>query len=74
MMWGYYDGWSWIWMASTMVVFWGALIGVAIWAVRAFTRPRQDGDPAIAALRQRLATGQIGQDEYERIRKVIQGS
>ena len=35
MMWGYYDGWSWLWMIPTMLLIWGAVIAVAIWGVRA---------------------------------------
>ena len=74
MMWDYYyGGWSWLWMAGTMLVFWGGLIAVAIWAVRAFTGHRQTSDPAMATLRQRLAAGELSQEEYERLRTLIQG-
>lgn len=72
MIWGFYDGWSWFWMAGLMLVFWGALIGVVIWAVRALSGPRQAADPAMATLRQRLAAGELNQEEYERLRKVLQ--
>jgi hypothetical protein len=73
MMWGYFDGWNWLWTAGMMLVFWGAPIAVAIWAVRALTGPRPGGDPAMATLRQRLAAGQTGQNVCVPIRNVIQG-
>ena len=72
MMWGYYDGWSWIWMAAIMVLFWGGIIGVAIYAVRAFTTPRGN-DPAMDVIRRRLAAGEISEEEFEKTRKALQG-
>jgi putative membrane protein len=72
MMWGYYDGWSWLWMAAMMVLFWGGIIAVAVFAIRAFSGPR-DSDQAIDLLRRRLAGGEISQEEYEKTRKALQG-
>ena len=71
MMWGYYDGWSWLWMAAIMVLFWGGIIAVAIYAIRAFTGPRGN-DPAMDLLRRRLAAGEISQEEFEKTRKALQ--
>lgn len=72
MMWGYYDGWSWLWMSGVMVLFWGGLIALAVFAVRAFTGPRGNGQP-IDVLRRRLAVGEITQEEFEKTRKALQG-
>ena len=72
MMWGYYDGWSWLWMATMMILFWGGIIALAIFAVRALTGSRS-GDQALDVLRRRLASGEITQEEFERTRKALQG-
>jgi putative membrane protein len=72
MMWGYYDGWSWLWMAAMMVLFSGGIIAVAIFFVRAIPGPR-GGDQATDVLRRRLAAGEISSEEFEKIRKALQG-
>jgi putative membrane protein len=72
MMWGYYDGWSWLWMAAMMILIWGGVITLAIVVVRAITGPR-GGDQAVDVLRRRLAAGEISQEEFEKIRKTLQG-
>ena len=72
MMWGYYDGGSWIWMAAMMVLFWGGIIAVALLAIRAFSGPR-GSDQGIDLLRRRLAGGEISPEEYEKMRKALQG-
>jgi uncharacterized membrane protein len=71
MMWGwnYYDGWGWLGI-TVMILLFSVL---AVWAIRAFSAPRQDSDSAMATLRQRLAAGQISQDEFEKSKKVLQG-
>ena len=72
MMWGYYDGWSWLWMAAMMLLFWGGVIALAMVVIRALTAPR-GGDQAVDVLRRRFAAGEISQEEFEKIRKVLQG-
>jgi len=72
MMWGYADGWSWLWMAAMMVLFWGGVIALAVVAIRAFTGPKGT-DQAVDILRRRLASGEITQDEFEKTRKALQG-
>lgn len=72
MMWGYNDGWSWLWMATMMILFWGGIIALAVYAIRAFTGPR-GGDQALEVLRRRLASGEITQEEFEKTRKALQG-
>lgn len=72
MMWGYGDGGSWLWMAAMMVVFWGGIIVLAVFAIRAFNGPKSN-DPAMDVLRRRLAGGEITQEEFEKTRKALQG-
>ena len=71
MMWGYHDGWSWLWMLPMMLLIWGALIAVAIWGVRALTTPRNSGD-AMDALRRRLAAGEISPEDFEKTKRILQ--
>lgn len=72
MMWGYYDGWSWLWMAGMMVLFWGGLGTLIFFVVRSFT-PGKGGDGALDVLRRRFAGGEINQEEFEKSRKALQG-
>lgn len=73
MMWGYYsDGWTWLLMAAMMVLFWGGIAALIVYVVRAVTGARS-GDQAMAALRRRLANGEITQEEFEKTRRVLQG-
>jgi putative membrane protein len=71
-MWGYYDGWSWLWMGTMMVLFWGGIFALAVFAFRAWNGTKSK-DPALDLLRQRFARGEITQDEYEKTRKAMQG-
>jgi len=65
-------GW---WIGLVVLIMWGALIGVAVWAVHRFTshrdlvsgappssRPRVDG--AVEALRLRYARGEIDREDF----------
>lgn len=72
MMWPYNDGGSWIWMGAMMLLSWGVVIALVIWALRAFTGTRNNGDQAIATLRRRLAAGEISQDEFEKTKRILQ--
>jgi len=72
MMWGYYDGWNWLWMAAMMVLFWGGIFAIAVYAIRAFSGPRRS-DTAIDVLRRRFASGEITQEEFEKTGKALQG-
>lgn len=72
MMWNYGgDGWTWLWMSGMMLLFWGGVIAIAIWAIRAFSSPRRGGDSSIEILRRRLAAGEITADEFERTKKAL---
>jgi putative membrane protein len=76
MMWPYYGGWNWFWMVGMMLLmllFWGGIVGVVVWAVRAFLQQRPTGDVALETLRRRLAAGEITADEFEKTKRVLQG-
>jgi uncharacterized membrane protein len=66
----YYDGWSWLWMAGFVVIFWGAVIVVAAWVIRSLAR--STNDHAMATLRKRLAAGETTQNEYEKTKRALQ--
>ena len=72
MMWGYADGWSWLWMAAMMVLFWGGIFALAVFAFRSFG-PSKGNDQTIDVLRRRFASGEITPDEFEKTRKALQG-
>ena len=72
MMWGYFDGGNWLWMAGMMVLFWGGITVLAVFVVRAFTGSKGN-DPALDVLRRRLARGEISRDEFDKTRKSLQG-
>ena len=73
MMWWYNggDGWSWLWMAGMVVLFWGGVILLAIWGIRGLSGPRRSGDAAIDVLRRRLAAGEISPEDFEKTRKTL---
>jgi len=71
MMWGYYDGWNWLWMAPMMILFWGGIIVLAFVVIRSLGS--RGNNEAMDVLRRRLANGDISQDEFEKIRKAVQG-
>ena len=77
----WHDGWGWgagdFWlMVLFMALFWGALIGVGVWAVRQF-RPREQrpgaGSDAMRILEERFARGEIDADEFQRRREILRG-
>ena len=72
MYWGSYDSWSWLLMAAMMVLFWGGVAALIVYVARSMTGPRGD-DQALDALRRRLASGDISQEEFEKTRRALQG-
>jgi putative membrane protein len=65
--------WPWpgvIWLLA-VVLFWAGLIALLVWAVRSSAGPRRGGDTALEVLRRRLAAGEITEEEYERIRRLL---
>lgn len=64
----------WITGGLMMVLFWGGLILLVVWAIRTVRGPSPtNSGNALEVLRTRLAAGEITNDEYERTRRVIQG-
>ena len=79
----YYDGsWGagqWLVMSLTMLLFWGGLTALIVWAVRAGrgTSDRASGAPAPSpadALADRFARGEIDADEFQRSRDLLTSS
>ena len=75
MMWDYsgMNGGNWLWMAPMMVLLWGAVIALLVFVVLAIKGRPSEGQQAIATLKQRLASGQINQDEYEKTLRLLKG-
>jgi uncharacterized membrane protein len=71
MHWGEWDAmqdWWWV-MAIGMTVFWG----LVIWAVVKLVRNRNGDSSAEEILRRRLASGEITDDDYQRLRTTLRG-
>lgn len=69
---GHWGAGDWLAMTSMMVLFWGAVIVLVIWAVRSFAgrassepgpEPRLDAHELLA---ERFARGEIDEDEFRR--------
>ncbi|HET7467359.1 MAG TPA: SHOCT domain-containing protein [Candidatus Dormibacteraeota bacterium] len=58
-------------MSAMMLLFWGGLIALGVWAIRALTAGRTGGNAAIEILRRRLAAGEISQEEFEKTKKAL---
>ncbi len=72
MMWNYdADGSSWLWMGGMMVLFWGGVILLAIWAIRSFSGSKGTADSAMDTLRKRLAAGEISPEDFEKTKKAL---
>lgn len=63
MMWGYGAGWGWF-MGLWMLLFWGTLILLTVWAVSRFSRT-YSGD-AKRILQERFARGEIDEEEFQK--------
>jgi putative membrane protein len=69
------NGWDWFWGAFMMLLLWGGLAAVIVFAVGAFSgRSRRSSgeatDPELI-LETRFARGEISQEEYEERKKVL---
>lgn len=76
MMWwhGEWNGWAWMAMSISMILFWG----LVIWAVISVVRSTSAGSGGASAppdaeqiLKERFARGEIDAEEYERRREVL---
>ncbi|HEX6543258.1 MAG TPA: SHOCT domain-containing protein [Ktedonobacterales bacterium] len=74
--WFGYGGYGWPWPGIIWVIgfllFWGALLALLIWAVRSSTGSHRPHDTPKDVLRRRLAAGEISEEEYERLRKILE--
>jgi len=68
-MWGWNVGWWWLVMPIGMVIFWGGVIALIVWAIRQFSEGRGGGGNAIEIARGRYARGEISREEFEQIRR-----
>lgn len=78
---GYYHGHMWdggfgmgLFGISMMVLFWGVIIALAVFAVRALTGQSHGSqrNTAMDTLKERLAKGDIDPEEFEARRKVLE--
>jgi putative membrane protein len=76
---GYDWGWGWGWMAfgmAWMVIFWGGIIALAVWAVSRLTgdrekggdRRRLEGPSPLDIAKERYARGEITREQFEQLR------
>ena len=74
-MWDWSSGISW-WMGFGviwMILFWGAVIALIVWAIKRFTgssTSKRKNDPLDIA-RERYARGDITKEEFDQIRKTL---
>jgi uncharacterized membrane protein len=68
-MWGMWGGFGML----LGIVFWLAVIGLVIWALRALLAPRERkaGDDALTIVAGRFARGEISQAEFELARRAL---
>lgn len=72
---GYYGSEPWMWLVGSlmMLLFWGGLIVLIVWAVRQFVHDeRSSADDPQAILRRRLAAGEITQEQFDQARRALQ--
>jgi putative membrane protein len=73
MMWP--DGCSWFWMFGGiwMIIFWGALIALVVWAIKKLTGSRSTdtsaGKDPLDIAKERYARGEISRTDFEQLKK-----
>jgi putative membrane protein len=67
-----YGPWAMLLGGLMMLLFWGGLIVLVVWALRQFAG-RPTGEDPTAILKRRLAAGEITREQYEQSRKALQG-
>ncbi len=68
-MWGWDVGWWWLLMPMGMIIFWGSIIALIIWAIRQSSEGRGGGGNAVEIARGRYARGEISREEFDQIRR-----
>jgi putative membrane protein len=77
--WGGSGGYGWPWPGLLWLIafalFWGGLIALLVWAIRLSAASRRDNrdtrESSDEILKRRLASGEISEEEYERIRRIL---
>jgi putative membrane protein len=64
-------GFWWVW-ALAWVLLWAVVIAFGVWAVLTVGR-RSNSDGALDILKRRLAAGEISREDYDRLRRAMQG-
>ena len=82
-MWHTGDGMGWwmLWGGLMMVLFWGGIIALIVWTVQSLSR-REDGQGQPGAprrtpldiARERYARGDISREEFEQIKRDLEGA
>jgi len=68
---------EWLSMSVMMLLFWGLLIGLVVWAVRSFrsegesVQPPDGGGRADEILAERYARGEMDEAEFQRRRELL---
>jgi putative membrane protein len=68
--WGWDGGWR-ILALVTMVLFWAAVVAVAVWVVGRLTRSRGVAKSPLDIAKERLAKGEISEEEFERLKQKL---
>jgi putative membrane protein len=66
------SGWGWFWMSVAMVAFWALVAWVVVTIARQAGGAGQRNSDARALLDERLARGEMEEEEYRRRRDLIQ--
>jgi len=72
MFWWMHGDLAWPWMVGGflwMVLFWGAIIGVVVWAVSRLTHREPPTDSPLEIAKRRYARGEITREEFQRIKE-----
>jgi len=56
---------------TTMIVFWGAIVALVVWAIRSGTTRIGPGSDALGILERRYAAGEIDRDEFEERKRLL---
>lgn len=63
-------------MALWMLLFWGGVIVLVVWAVRTASdggRRDEDGNRPLRILEERFARGELDREEFEQRRSILEG-
>ena len=75
MMWWMHDGSvSWWWMLVGwvwMVAFWGVIVALAVWGIRAVMGPRDRRASPLDIAKERYARGEITREQLEEMRRTL---